>query len=190
MEIILAILLGGFFGFALSLAKATNFNKILKMLRLEDLSLAKIILFAIGFSSVLLSLSNALGIFDISNLSVKTMNLGVVLGGLLFGFAFGSIGTCPGTCLGAITNKNTIKKALAAVLGGLFGAFLFSLSYGPLKEMGVFDALNLGKITLFNVSEKFPSVFEFGFTGLFLVGVLFMIAAYFLPISILKPEDK
>lgn len=190
MEIILAILLGGFFGFALSLAKATNFNKILKMLRLEDLSLAKIIIFAIGFSSVLLSLSNALGIFDISNLSVKTMNLGVVLGGLLFGFAFGSIGTCPGTCLGAITNKSTLKKALAAVLGGLFGALLFSLSYGSLKEMGVFDVLNLGKITLFNVSEKFPSIFGFGFTGLFLVGVLFMIAAYFLPTSILKTEDK
>lgn len=118
-----------FWGFALFLAKATNFNKILKMLRLEDLSLAKIIIFAIGFSSVLLSLSNALGLFDISNLSVKTMNLGVVLGGLLFGFAFGSI-------------------------------------------------------------EKFPSIFGFGFTGLFLVGVLFMIAAYFLPTSILKTEDK
>lgn len=118
-----------FFGFALFLAKATNLNKILKMLRLEDLSLAKIIIFAIGFSSVLLSLSNALGIFDISNLSVKTMNLGVVLGGLLLGFAFGSI-------------------------------------------------------------EKFPSMFVFGFTGLFLVGVLFMIAAYFLPTSILKTEDK
>lgn len=99
------------------------------MLQFRRFISCKIIIFAIGFSSVLLSLFNALGIFDISNLSVKTMNLGVVLCELLLGFAFGSI-------------------------------------------------------------EKFPSIFGFGFTGLFLVGVLFIIAAYFLPTSILKTEDK
>ena len=94
MKILLAILLGGFFGFALAYVGATGFKNILKMLRLEDLSLAKIILFAIGFSSVLLSISSLFGIFDTSHLSVKTMNLGVIIGGLLFGVAFGAVGTC------------------------------------------------------------------------------------------------
>ena len=148
MKLILAILLGGFFGFALSYVGATGFKNILKMLRLEDLSLAKIILFAIGFSSVLLSISGILDIFDISHLNIKTMNLGVIIGGLLFGIGFGSAGTCPGTCVGAL-GSNGLKKALAAVIGGLLGAFSFSLSYGYLKNLGLFNALNMGKWIVF-----------------------------------------
>ena len=149
MNILLAIILGGFFGFALTYVGATQFKNILKMLRLENLSLAKIILFAIGFSSSLLSISALIGIFDIYHLSIKTMNLGVVIGGLL-------------------------------------GAFVFSLYYGYLKGLGLFETLNLGKLTLFNISDKYPSVFNIGFEGLLFVGFLFMIAAYLLPNSILK----
>ena len=185
MEIILALLLGSLFGFALSYAGATKFKNILNMLRLEDLSLAKIILFAIGFSSVLLSISGIIGIFDISNLSVKTMHLGVIIGGLIFGLAFGAIGSCPGTCMGAIGGDG-IKKVLSSVLGGLLGAFAFSLSYGYFKDMGLFDLLNAGKLTLFNISEKYPSVFNTGFIGLLTVGVLFMVVAYTLPKQIIK----
>lgn len=185
MEILLAILLGGFFGFALSYVGATGFKNILKMLRLEDLSLAKIILFAIGFSSILLSLSAMLGIFDISNLSIKTMNLGVIVGGLIFGVAFGAVGTCPGTCVGAM-GSNGLKKAISAILGGLVGAFAFSMSYGYLKELGLFETLNMGKVTLFNISEKYPSIFNIGFIGLLVVGLIFMIMGYFIPKHIIK----
>ena len=155
------------------------------MLRLEDLSLAKIILFAIGFSSVLLSITGILGIFDISHLSIKTMNLGVIIGGLLFGIGFGSAGTCPGTCVGAL-GSNGLKKALVAVIGGLLGAFSFSLSYGYLKNLGLFNALNMGKLTLFNISDKYPSVFNIGFTGLLITGIIFMTAGYLLPKHIVK----
>lgn len=185
MKIILAILLGGFFGFALSYVGATGFKNILKMLRLEDLSLAKIILFAIGFSSILLSITGMLGIFDISHLSVKSMNLGVIVGGLLFGVAFGAVGTCPGTCVGAV-GSNGIKKAISAILGGLVGAFAFSMSYGYFKRIGLFETLNMGKLTLFNISEKYPSVFNIGFIGLLIVGAIFIIMAYIIPKSIIK----
>lgn len=186
MDIFLAIILGGFFGLALTLVGATTFDKIIKMLRLEDLSLAKIIIVAIGFSSVLLSISNWLGIFDISHLSIKTMNLGVIIGGLLFGIAFGSVGTCPGTCLGAVSGGKNVKKALSAVLGGLFGAFAFSLSYGTFRDIGLFDTLNLGKLTLFNISDKYPSIMGGGFMGLFIIGILFMIGGYLLPTKLQK----
>ncbi|MGL6108254.1 YeeE/YedE thiosulfate transporter family protein [Romboutsia sp.] len=185
MKIILAILLGGFFGFALSYVGATVFKNILKMLRLEDLTLAKIILFAIGFGSVLLSIAAMVGIFDISHLSVKSMNLGVIIGGLLFGLAFGAVGTCPGTCVGAI-GSGSVKKAISAVIGGLVGAFTFSLSYGYFKGMGLFDTLDMGKLTLFNISDKYPSLFNLGFVGILVVGVIFMILGYVLPKQILK----
>lgn len=52
MELILAILLGGFFGFALNYVGATNRTKLKNMLTLRDLTIMKIILFAIGFSSL------------------------------------------------------------------------------------------------------------------------------------------
>ncbi|MEF9951930.1 MAG: hypothetical protein RR838_05000 [Clostridium sp.] len=185
MKILLAILLGGFFGFALSYVGATGFKNILKMLRLEDLSLAKIILFAIGFSSVLLSISTMLGIFDISHLSVKTMNLGVIVGGLIFGLAFGALGTCPGTCFASL-GTDWFKKGLAAVLGGLVGAFIFSMSYGFFKDAGMFKALDFGKLTLFNISGEYPYLFNIGFSGLLVVGLLFMVGAYFIPKQIIK----
>lgn len=184
MNILLAVLLGGFFGFALYMAEATVPSKILKMLRLEDLSLAKIILFAIGLSSVMLSLSAMIGIFDLSHLSVKAMNLGVIIGGLLFGIGFSAAGTCPGTCVGAIGGIRGIKKALSAVFGALLGAFTFSMTYGYFNKIGLFDTLNYGKITLFSISSKYPSVFKTGFLGLLIVGILFMVFSYVIPMKI------
>ena len=186
INILLAIVLGGFFGFALYYVGATGFSNISKMLRLEDLSLAKIILFAIGLSSTLLSMSALLGIFNVSHLSVKSMNLGVIIGGLIFGVGFGGAGTCPGTCVGSIGGVFGIKKAISAIIGGLLGAFTFSMTYGAFKDMGLFNTLDYGKITLFNISDKYPSVFESGYIGLLIVGILFMIGAYFMPKRILK----
>lgn len=55
------------------------------------------------------------------------------------------------------------KKALTVILGGLTGALTFSLSYGSLERLGLFDAMNMGKLTLFNISEEFPSVFNIGY---------------------------
>lgn len=185
MKILLAILLGGFFGYALYKVGATNPKKLLAMLRLQDLHLAKVILFAIGFASVLLSLAQVIGIFDITHLSVKTLNLGVVIGGVIFGLGFGYGGTCPGTCVGAAGTDN-FKKALSAIVGGLFGAFAFTLSYGYLKNIGLISGFDLGKLTLFNISSAYPSVFSIGYLGLFIAGILFMMFGYMLPKSILK----
>lgn len=180
MEIILAVIMGGLFGLALYLAGASDSKKILSMLRLENLTLMKIIMFAIGFSSVLLFGANALGVFDISHLSIKTANLGVIVGGLIFGLGFGWAGTCPGTCAAA-SSSGAVKKALMAVIGGLTGALAFSMTYGFWEETGLFSAMDMGKLTLFSISEEFPSVFAIGYTGLLIMGILFMAAGYFLP---------
>ena len=188
MDILLAIILGGFFGFALYYVGATNYSKLLNMLRLKDLSLMKIILFAIGFSSLLVAIASFLGILDISHLDIKVTHLGVVLGGLIFGIGFGWAGTCPGTCV-AGSSSGGLKKALIVILGGLLGAFSYSLSYGPLKELGLFDAMNLGSLTLFKLSDKFPSVFNIGFGGLLIMGIVLMAVAYFIPINLSFNEN-
>lgn len=189
MNILLAILLGGLFGAALYYVGASQSKKLLGMLRFQDLGLMKIIFFAIGFASTLLAISSMLGIFDPSHLSIKTTHLGVLIGGLIFGIGFGSIGTCPGTCVVATTSGG-FKKGIATVVGGLFGAFAFSLTYGMFKNMGLFDTMNLGKLTWFNISDKFPSVFNIGYSGLFLVGILFMLIAFVLPVHPFQKKNK
>lgn len=183
MELLLAVLLGGFFGFALYYVGATNPRKLINMLNLSDLSLMKIILFAIGFSSFLVAIASFIGILDVSHFDVKATHLGVILGGLIFGIGFGWAGTCPGTCV-AGTSGVGLKKALVVILGGLIGAFTFSLSYGPLKGLGLFDAMNLGNLTLFKISEKFPSVFQIGFGGLLIMGFVLMAVAFFMPVNL------
>lgn len=180
MEILLAIILGACFGGALYFSGASNPKKILAMLNLQDLSLMKIIFFGIGFAAFLLGTSITIGIFDLSHLSVKATNLGVLLGGAIFGIGFGWVGSCPGTCVAASGTKE-IKKAIMAVFGGLTGAFAFSLSYGKLKEIGLFSILDYGKITLFSISEKYDSVFSLGAPGLAVMGILFMVTAMFIP---------
>lgn len=185
MKILLGIILGAFFGYALYKAGATSPRKLLAMLRLEDLDLAKIILFAIGLSSVLLSIANWVGIFDIGHLSVKTLNTGVIVGGIIFGLGFGLAGTCPGTCVGA-SGSDGFRKAVSAIIGGLLGAFAFSMSYGYLNKVGLISGFDMGKVTLFNLSPEYPSLFNIGFIGLFIAGVVFMVGALLLPKSILK----
>ncbi|MTP72591.1 YeeE/YedE family protein [Turicibacter sanguinis] len=181
MMIVLAILLGGFFGFALYKVGAANMDNLISMLSFQNLTLMKIIVFAIGLASVLLSIFYGFGWFDVSHLSVKPLHLGVVIGGLIFGLGFGSVGTCPGTCVaGAMTGG--FKKAISAILGGLAGAFLFSISYGWLANQGFFEIMNLGKLTLFHVSEQYPSVFNIGYIGLAMVGVVFILVATFIPV--------
>ena len=183
-EILLAIFLGGFFGYALYTVGAAQRSNIRSMLRLENLTLMKIILFAIGLACSLLAVSALLGAFDVAHLSVKEMNAGVILGGLIFGVGFGTLGSCPGTSMAALPDGNKVKT-LAIVLGGLFGAWTFSLSYGWWKEQGLFSAMNMGKLTLFELSSKFPAVLTWGYGGLLLFGLLLMAIAWLLPQKLL-----
>ncbi|MBC5735984.1 DUF6691 family protein [Lawsonibacter faecis] len=180
MDIVLAIISGLLFGYALYLVGATSPKKIVSMLRLEDLTLMKTIVLAIGFASILLSLFSMPGLLNIGHLSVKTMNLGVITGGLLFGIGFGTVGTCPGTCVAA-TSSGGARKAVSAVLGGLLGAWAFSMTYGWWSSVGLFSVMDWGKLTLFHISDKFPSVFSLGYAGLLIVGILFVISALILP---------
>lgn len=172
MDIILAILLGGFFGFALYYAGASKPNKIINMLALKELTIMKVIVFAIGVSSFLIALSSFIGIFDITHFSVKTTHLGVVIGGLIFGVGFGWAGSCPGTCVAGSSIGGL--KTMVVILGGLLGALSFSLSYGFLDNLGLFKSMNLGKLTLFSISDKFPSVIPIGMSGLMILGIVLM----------------
>ncbi|MEE4244375.1 MAG: YeeE/YedE thiosulfate transporter family protein [Kangiellaceae bacterium] len=148
MTIALAILVGVAFGFALHRVGAGNPQYIINMLRLQDLHLAKVILFAIGFSSLLLFILLSLGLVNESHINIKTAYTGVLIGGLIFGLGFAVGGYCPGTCLvGAAGGR---KDAAFFLLGGLVGAGMFTLAYGWLSENfpAIFNEIAGGSTTI------------------------------------------
>jgi len=102
MEILLAVILGGAFGFALDRVGASNPDDITGMLRLSRLRLMKTILLGVGVAAILLFAGLLIGLVDPGHLSVKTAHLGVAVGGLLLGIGFGAVGYCPGTSLAAL----------------------------------------------------------------------------------------
>lgn len=148
--IILAILIGGAFGFALDRVGATSPDYIIGMLRLSRLHLMKTILLAIGVSSILLFSGLLAGVADPGNLSVKTAHLGVLLGGALLGVGFAVAGYCPGTGLAAAGAGR--KDAWVFVLGGLAGAAAFMASYNWVKSTGILTKILGGKATLGAIS--------------------------------------
>lgn len=187
ITIIKALFNGILFGLALYIVGATNRKNLLEMLQLRDLKLMKIILFAIGFASVLIFASLYLGILPEDRFNIKAMYMGVIPGAAILAFGFGFIGLCPGTSIGALTSG--YKKAIVVILGGIFGSYLFAKSYVFFESMGLFKPLMGGKTTLFKISENYPALWEIGPWGGILVGILFMGIALILPKKFTKSKN-
>lgn len=119
--IILAILIGGAFGFVLDRVGATNPGYIIKMLNFSNLHLMKAILAGIGIGSILMFGSLFLGLIDPGHLSVKTAYSGVFVGGILLGLGFAIAGYCPGTSLTAAATGRVEGTNYPALLSGMPG---------------------------------------------------------------------
>jgi hypothetical protein len=180
--VILAIVIGGAFGFVLDRVGATNPDYIVGMLRLSKLHLMKTILFAIGFSSILLFTGLLAGIIDPGHLSVKGAYVGVAIGGVLLGFGFALIGYCPGTSLTALATGR--KDAFFFALGGLGGAAAYMVSYNAIKATGILEPIVGGKATLGTIAGAgYPSVMSAisGEAVGIILGVIFIVIAALLP---------
>ncbi len=182
-SVMLALIFGLLFGFVLQKSGAANPHRIINMLRLKDFHLIKVILFAIGFSSLLLFLLSAMGVIT-PHFSVKTAYVGVIVGGLIFGIGWAVSGFCPGTSVvGAGAGR---KDALAFIVGGLLGAFVFMLMYGDLKGGVLFEKVFGGKTTLADTGiSKYHAILE-GIPSMYVAGsiaVFLIIAAISLPNS-------
>jgi len=180
-HVILASIFGLLFGFILHKSGASNPQHIINMLRLKDFRLVKIILLAIGFSSLLLFALSSLGIIE-PHFSVKTAYVGVMVGGLIFGIGWAVSGFCPGTSVAALGAGR--KDAFVFIGGGLIGAFLFMLIYGSIKNTALFDNLFGGKATLANTGiEKYTTLID-TIPATYIAGgvaLLFIALAFLLP---------
>jgi uncharacterized membrane protein YedE/YeeE len=185
MQIILAIVLGLAFGVALEKAQAANPQKIINMLRLKDFHLMKVILFAIGFSSLLLFILLALNVINTGHLSVKTSYTGVLIGGAILGIGFAISGYCPGT--GVVAAGTGRKDALLFILGGLLGAFVYMLIYGTIQDSFLFNKIAGGAVSLVETNPEKHSALLANIPALVVAGP---IAILFMGIPFLLPHTK
>jgi len=180
--IILAIIIGGAFGFVLDRVGATNPGLIIRMLNFTNTHLMKAILFGIGIASLLMFGGLLLGFVDPGHLSVKTAYIGVFAGGILLGIGFAIAGYCPGTGLTAAATGRL--DALLFILGGLIGAGAYMLTYGSVKATGLLDKIAGGKATLGPLDgTKYPSLID-GVSGEWLglgLGFALILIAAILP---------
>jgi uncharacterized protein len=183
-HILLALILGGAFGFVLDRVGATNPGYIIKMLNLSDLHLMKTILAGIGVASVLLFGGLMAGLVDVGHMSVKDAYIGVFLGGLLLGAGFAVSGYCPGTGLTAAATGRI--DALVFAIGGLVGAAAYMATYASVKSTGVLEHILGGKTTLGAIEGSgYPALLE-GVSGEMaglVVGFLLILVAFLLPQS-------
>ena len=189
--IILAIVIGGAFGFVLDRIGATNPDVIIGMLRLSRLHLMKTILFAIGISSILMFGGLLAGLVDPGHLGVKAAYIGVFIGGALLGIGFAVAGYCPGTGLAAGATGR--KDAWFFVLGGLAGAAAYMGSYAWVASTGVLEDIAGGKATLGAIEgTKYVALFP-NLPGEWLgiaMGALFCVAAFALPDRLMGSPAK
>lgn len=181
MTLLFAILLGFAFGFVLHKVGATNAQNIIGMLRFENFHLAKAILFAIGFSSLLLFLFVPTGLVDLGHFSVKASYIGVMIGGLILGIGWAMGGYCPGTGVAACATGD--RSAIFYVVGGLLGALAFTFVFSLIEETFLFDFLFSGKASLASITDEvsnpilpqIPSAFVAGTIGVLLISVAFLL---------------
>ena len=183
MDILWAVVLGTIFGFVLQRIGAADPNKIIGMLRLTDMHLAKTILTGIGVSSSILFLGMAAGVIDSAHLSVKSMHIGVMAGGAIMGLGWAISGFCPGT--GVVAAGSGRKDSLFFLLGGLAGAGAFTAMYGCLAKTVLFTGILGGKVTLAQ-NAKYGALVG-GINGTLLaliIGISLIVVSLILPRSL------
>lgn len=182
-QTVLAIVFGLLFGFVLYRSGAANPQRIIDMLRLKDAHLVKVILMAIGTSSLLLFISGNMGLVA-PHFSVKTAYVGVMAGAVIFGVGWALSGFCPGTSIVAAGTGR--KDAWVFILGGLLGAFVYMVIYGDIKDTVLFDKLFDGKATLVDTGVSTYHILIEGVSTMSVAGglaILFIIIAFILPAS-------
>jgi len=89
--LVIALVLGAFFGFALNKAGLTKYHKIVNVFRLTDMAVLQFMMTALVVSMIGLFSLRALGVIQFPNIPA-TYLVGNVLGGLVFGIGMALTG--------------------------------------------------------------------------------------------------
>lgn len=145
MSIILPLILGVVFGFALNKAGLTKYHKIVNQFRLNDMAVLKFMMTALVVAMLGLFPLHALGLINLPTVPA-TYVVGNLVGGLIFGVGMAMAGFCPGTCV-AGAGEGKVDYLVPGILGFLTGAVIYGLTYD--KVFPKISAIaNYGNVTL------------------------------------------
>lgn len=184
-EIIYAVILGTLFGFALFKIGAADPDQLMGMLKLQNLHLAKTILAAIGISTIILYSGVLLDLIPMNHFSIKGMYWGVIIGGIIFGLGWAISGFCPGTGMSGLGVGRL--DAIAYFIGGLFGVYMFALSYEYLTQTFLYSEVLHGKSSLVKTGNSEYTLFTVSWSPFIaiVIGIALIFIAYKLPKKIL-----
>ncbi|GET20415.1 MULTISPECIES: YeeE/YedE thiosulfate transporter family protein [Prolixibacter] len=168
----LQILVFGFlFGAILQRAQLNKYNTISGMATLEDYTVVKAILVAIGLGIMLINFEIGTGqaIYHVKPFIVG----GIMLGGLIFGAGMAILGYCPGTM--AVSLGEGSIDALVGIVGGLLGGLIFTAVLPAIEPI---LGPNLGKISLFTIMGE-QTTYWFYFLTILFGAAMILLAFYF-----------
>ena len=132
VNLLIALLIGMGFGFALEQAGFSSIRKLAGMFYGYDATVLKVFFTAAIVAMIGASILSSLGMLDMSQVFHNPFYVGPsIIGGIIMGAGFIMGGFCPGTGISAAAIGKI--DALIFLFGGGVGAFLFAESY-PLTE--------------------------------------------------------
>ena len=179
-DTMMVIFTGLLFGFSLYCSGVSHRRRARSSIRMEKLTIARILLYAVGYAMFLLAICRyAIG-YDEANIAIKNMDFGVVVGGFIFGLGLGVIGNCSVVSLAALPYEHKCKT-LGIILGGGLGYWLYQQTAFFWINIGIYDLWNYGQITLYKMNDFIDYVLPFGYVGVLFLGVLMMVVSILMP---------
>jgi uncharacterized protein len=145
MSIILPLILGVCFGFALNKAGLTRYTKIVNQFRLSDMAVLKFMMTALVVAMIGLYALHGIGFIQFPVVPA-TYIVGNLVGGLIFGVGMAMAGFCPGTAA-AGAGEGKIDYLVPGLLGFLVGAVIYGLTYDKIFPQ-ISAIANYGNVTM------------------------------------------
>jgi uncharacterized membrane protein YedE/YeeE len=145
MSIILPLVLGVLFGFALNKAGLTRYTKIVNQFRLTDMAVLKFMMTALVVAMIGLYALHGIGFIEFPTVPA-TYIVGNLVGGLIFGVGMALAGFCPGTAM-AGAGEGKLDYLVPGLLGFLVGAVIYGLTYDAVFPK-ISALANYGNVTM------------------------------------------
>jgi len=145
MFIILPLVLGVLFGFALNKAGLTRYTKIVNQFRLTDMAVLKFMMTALVVAMIGLYALHGIGFIEFPTVPA-TYIVGNLVGGLIFGVGMALAGFCPGTAM-AGAGEGKLDYLVPGLLGFLVGAVIYGLTYDAVFPK-ISALANYGNVTM------------------------------------------
>jgi hypothetical protein len=145
MSILLPLILGLCFGFALNKAGLTRYTKIVNQFRLTDMAVLKFMMTALVVAMIGLYTLHGIGFIEFPTVPA-TYIVGNLVGGLIFGVGMALAGFCPGTAV-AGAGEGKVDYLVPGLLGFLVGAVVYGLTYDKIFPQ-ISRLANYGNVTM------------------------------------------